>query len=229
MPTPFQLDNFDLLLFDLDGTLVDSVPDIALAIDATLTARSWSPAGTDRVRNWVGNGSRKLLERAMQFAINGFDINRASDAALHETVHSEFLLQYAIYNGPNTTVFPGVVPFLNDCKTAGKTLACVTNKPEALARQLLDHLNLGDYFAVITGGDTFPQRKPDPTALLHCCETLRIEPQRTVMVGDSSIDVASARNAGMPVACVRYGYNHGARIEDSNPDWLVDDLRELLG
>lgn len=226
---PFSLNSFDLLLFDLDGTLVDSVPDIALAVDATLAARHWPLAGTDRVRNWVGNGSRTLLERAMQFAVPGFDIRREADASLHETVHREFLLQYAIYNGPNTTLFAGVVTFLDACKAAGKTLACVTNKPEALARQLLDHLNLGDDFAVITGGDTFPQRKPDPTALLHCCTTLGIPPHRTVMVGDSSIDVASARNAGMPVACVRYGYNHGARIEDSAPDWLVDDLRELLG
>ncbi len=226
---PFSLNHFDLLLFDLDGTLVDSVPDIALAVDATLAARGWPVAGVDRVRNWVGNGSRKLLERAMQFAIAGFDSNRASDAALHETVHAEFLLQYAIYNGPDTTVFAGVVPFLDACKQQGKQLACVTNKPEALARQLLDYLNLSHYFSVITGGDTFPQRKPDPTALLYCCKQLNVPPVRTLMIGDSDTDVQSARAANMPVACVRYGYNHGAQIEDSAPDWLVDDLRELLG
>ena len=224
---PFSLTDFDLLLFDLDGTLVDSVPDITLAIDATLLARSWPPAGIERVHNWVGNGSRKLLERAMQFAIPGFDITQTAYQNLHEAVHDEFLLQYAIYNGPNTTVFPGVMAFLDRCRTQGKKLACITNKPEALARQLLAHLDLDTYFAVITGGDTFPQRKPDPTALLHCCTTLGITVTRTLMIGDSDTDVQSARNANIPVACVTYGYNHGADIQDSKPDWLVDNLCEL--
>lgn len=229
MPTPFPLDDFDLLLFDLDGTLVDSAPDIAMAMDATLLARGWPAAGLAQVRDWVGNGSRKLLERALCFAQPGFDIRNETDAALHETVHREFLLQYAMYNGPNTTVFAGVVPFLDACKAAGKTLACVTNKPEQLARELLTTLDLSRFFSIIVGGDTFPQRKPDPMPLLYCCQSLNVAPERTLMVGDSSIDVASARNADMPVACVSYGYNHGANIADAQADWLVDDLQLLLG
>jgi phosphoglycolate phosphatase len=223
----FSLKDFDLLLFDLDGTLVDSVPDITLAMDATLLARNWPTVGMEHVRNWVGNGSRKLLERAMQFTVPGFDMTQTAYQALHETVHDEFLLQYAIYNGPNTTVFPGVIAFLDRCQQQGKKLACVTNKPETLARQLLAHLGMDTYFSIITGGDTFPQRKPDPTALLYCCDRLQIAISRTLMIGDSDTDVQSARAANMPVVCLRYGYNHGADIEDSKPDWLVDNLCEL--
>lgn len=229
MPTPFHLNHYDLLLFDLDGTLVDSAPDIAMAVDATLTARQWPAAGLARVRDWVGNGSRKLIERTMRFAQPGFDITHAADATLLDTVHTEFLQQYAIYNGPNTVIFSGVLPFLHACRTAGKHMACVTNKPEHLARSLLDQLQLSPFFSMVIGGDTFPVRKPDPTALLHCCTQLATPVTRCLMVGDSSIDVQSARHAGMAVACVRYGYNHGTDIAEAGADWLVDDLRELLG
>lgn len=216
-----SLTGFDLLLFDLDGTLVDSAPDIAMAVDATLEARHWPKAGLERVRSWVGNGSRKLVERALVFAIGEFD------SALHETVHSEFLLHYAQHNGPETRVFPGVRQFLAHCSAAQIAMACVTNKPEHLAKQLLAHLDMAKYFAIVVGGDTFPQRKPDPVALLHCCKTLGIPVQRTLMVGDSETDVLSARAAGMPVLCVTYGYNRDRDILDSHPDFVTDNLGAL--
>lgn len=218
----FDLSLFDLLLFDLDGTLVDSAPDIAAAIDATLLARHWPAAGVERVRSWVGNGSRKLIERALTFAVQEFD------DALHEAVHSEFLLEYAKHNGPETRVFDGVYEFLDYCLRAGKKMACVTNKPEHLAKQLIAHLDMEKYFAVTTGGDTFPQRKPDPTALLYCCNTLGVATEKTLMIGDSETDVKSARAADIKVLCVSYGYNHGGPVASTNPDWLVDDLQELV-
>ncbi|HSC76787.1 MAG TPA: phosphoglycolate phosphatase [Pseudomonadales bacterium] len=222
MTNKFSLENFDLLLFDLDGTLVDSAADITLAVDATLIAHHWPTAGVERVRSWIGNGSRKLIERALTFAVHEFD------AVLHEAIHSEFLLQYAKHNGPETRVFDGVYECLNACLSTGKKMACVTNKPEHLAKQLIAHLGMEKYFPLIIGGDTFPQRKPDPTALLYCCEKLATPTSKTLMVGDSGIDVASARAANMKVLCVSYGYNHGGSVAEAAPDWLVDDLRELI-
>jgi phosphoglycolate phosphatase len=218
----FDFSQFDLLLFDLDGTLVDSAADIAAAVDATLTARHWPLAGVERVRSWIGNGSRILIERALTFSLGNFD------AALHESVHDDFLLEYAKHNGPATKVFDGAREFLQHCAAAHKKMALVTNKPEHLARQLIQHLDMNGFFAVIIGGDTFPQRKPDPTALLFCCEKLSVLPSRTLMIGDSHIDVASARAAKMKALCVSYGYNHGGSVADAQPDWLVDNLLELL-
>lgn len=216
-----SLADFDLLLFDLDGTLVDSAPDIAQAVDATLIANGWPAAGVERVRQWIGNGSRKLVERAILFATG------ACEAAQHEQVHSEFLLHYARHNGPETRVFPGVHECLQQCAALGKQMACVTNKPEHLARQLLQHLDMSQYFAITVGGDTFPQRKPDPTALLYCCEQLGIPVTRTLMVGDSETDVLSARAAGMKVLCVSYGYNRSGPVADCQPDFLTDNLGTL--
>ncbi len=218
----FSLEHFDLLLFDLDGTLVDSASDIAAAIDATLTAREWPATGMERVRSWIGNGSRTLIERALNFAFP------QHDAAMRELVHSEFLLEYAKHNGPETRVFDGVSELLQHCKKIGKKMACVTNKPEHLAVQLVSHLDMKQFFEIVIGGDTFLQRKPDPTALLFCCEKLGVAPSRTLMVGDSETDVQSARAAKMKVLCVSYGYNHGGSVASTNPDWLVDDLRVLM-
>lgn len=220
--TDITLDAFDLLLFDLDGTLVDSAPDIALAVDATLAARGWPVAGVERVRSWIGNGSRKLVERALAFATG------ESGNGLHETVHSEFLLEYAKHNGPETRVFDGVCEFLQYCAGQKKKMACVTNKPEHLARQLLAHLDMTKYFIIVTGGDTFPQRKPDPAALFHCCETLDVPVSRTLMIGDSETDILGARAAGMKVLCVSYGYNRNGPVADCQPDRVVDDLRVLM-
>lgn len=221
MTNECQLSDFDLLLFDLDGTLVDSAPDIAAAVDATLAAHGWPLAGVARVRSWVGNGSRKLIERALHFAVG------TVDDTLHETVHSDFLLEYAKHNGPETRVFAGAREFLAHCFAQHKKMALVTNKPEHLAKQLIRHLHMEDYFPLIIGGDTFPQRKPDPTALLFCCEKMAVATSRTLMVGDSETDVASARAANMKVLCVSYGYNHGGSVADAQPDWLVDNLMAI--
>lgn len=218
----FDLAAFDLLLFDLDGTLVDSAPDITAAIDETLTARGWPAAGLERVRSWVGNGSRKLIERAVLFAANCADIE------LLNAVHEEFLVHYAQHNGPETRIFSGVQEFLLHCQQLNKKMACVTNKPIHLANALLKHIDLAKYFSIVIGGDSFPQRKPDPVALLYCCEKLTTPIARTLMIGDSETDVKSARNAGMKVLCVSYGYNHGGAVAATNPDWLIDDFRELI-
>ncbi len=218
----FDLNDFDLILFDLDGTLVDSAPDITAAVDATLRARGWPPAGIERVRSWIGNGSRKLIERALTFAVSRYD------EALHESVHSEFLLEYAKHNGPETLVFPGAREFLEHCYSLQKKMALVTNKPEHLAKQLIAHLDMEKYFTLVIGGDTFPQRKPDPTALLYCCDKLATPVTRTLMVGDSQTDIDSARAAGMRVLCVSYGYNHGGPVATAGPDWLTDDLRKAI-
>lgn len=218
----FDLQLFDLLLFDLDGTLVDSAPDIAAAVDETLLARGWVAAGLERVRSWVGNGSRKLIERAVLFASNN------SNAQLLDAVHDEFLVHYAQHNGPETCIFPGALEFLLHSQQIGKKMACITNKPEHLANALLKHLDMEKYFSIVIGGDTFPQRKPDPSALLYCCEKLNTAIDRTLMIGDSETDVNSARNAGMKVLCVSYGYNHGGAVSAANPDWLIDDFQELI-
>lgn len=217
------LDGIRLVTFDLDGTLIDSVPDLAVAVDAVLDERGFAAAGERHVKNWVGNGSRKLIERALRHATQ-----RAPDATHLDSAHAAFLHHYAQAPSARTRVFPGVREALPALRERGLVLALVTNKPYAFIAPILESLGLAGYFDLAVGGDTLPQKKPDPAPLLYVAERFAIAPSACLMVGDSRHDIEAGRRAGFRTLAVPYGYNHGEPVAASEPDFLVESLLELV-
>jgi phosphoglycolate phosphatase len=217
------LNDIRLISFDLDGTLVDSVPDLAAAVDKVLEEIPLPPAGEDKVSRWVGNGSLKLVERALVDALGS-----APSQQCLEQGHSRFLYHYGQDVGSRTRLFPGVVEALDWLSAQGLHLSLVTNKPQAFIQPLLASLGLEGYFALCLGGDALPQKKPDPAPLLHVAGHFGLSPSACLMVGDSRHDVAAGRAAGFRTLAVPYGYNHGEPVSDSRPDALVDSLAELV-
>ena len=211
-----------LVMFDLDGTLVDSVPDLAAAVDRMLALRGRPPAGIERVRDWVGNGAPVLVRRALAGSIEhaGVDDDEAAQAL------RDFLQAYAGSHDA-TTVYPGVTTLLDWLRGKGIALAVVTNKPERYVAPLLAEKGLGEFDWII-GGDTLPVKKPDPAGLLQVMRAAAVSPQQSLFVGDSRNDVLAARAAGVKVVAVSYGYNHGRPISEERPDLLVDSLDALI-
>jgi phosphoglycolate phosphatase len=212
-----------LVMFDLDGTLVDSVPDLAAAVDKTLLALGRAPAGVERVRDWIGNGARVLVRRALAGCLQHEQIAEAQA----EQALALFMAAYA-ENHELTRVYPGVLESLGWLREQGIELAIITNKPERFVAPLLDEKGLGGYFRWIIGGDTLPQQKPDPAALLHVLQLARVEAQQALFIGDSRNDVLAAKAAGVPCVALSYGYNHGRPIAEEGPARVLDDLRQLL-
>jgi phosphoglycolate phosphatase len=210
------------LLFDLDGTLIDSAPDLILAVNAMLSELNLPSAEPITVRSWIGNGARKLVERALlnaSLSINSQQLDEALEI---------FFRHYRHHLCDATHLYEGVMDALNVWQKAGIKMACVTNKPMRFTESLLTHFQLDQFMPVVIGGDSLPVRKPHPAPLLKACELLGVNASDAIMVGDSSNDVEAARAAGMKVACVSYGYNHGANIRDTRPDCLVDSFVQLL-
>lgn len=212
-----------LVMFDLDGTLIDSVPDLAAAVDRMLVEQGRAPAGIEKVRDWVGNGARVLVRRALA---NGLEHAAVTEAATEEAL-ARFLEIYADCH-ELTALYPGVHELLEALSTAAVELAVVTNKPERFVAPLLEQVGLGGYFRWIIGGDTLPQQKPDPAALLQVMHLAGVDAGQSLFVGDSRSDVLAARAASVPCVAVSYGYNHGRPIDDEQPSLVVDSLAELL-
>ncbi len=217
----------DALLFDLDGTLIDSVPDLAHAVDYTLQQAGLAQAGEARVRTWVGNGARKLLERALLYA-NG-EASEAERATELDSLLPVFFERYEICCADATGVYAGVAEALNHWHAAGIRMACVTNKPERFAQKIVRHFGWAASLPVVLGGDSLPMKKPAPEPLWEACKRLDVDPANTIMVGDSVNDVQAARAAGMKVIAVPYGYNYGSDIREAEPDLVVERLDQLLG
>lgn len=214
-------------LFDLDGTLVDSAPDLAAAVDQMLAHLGRSPAGLANVRHWVGNGSGVLVRRALARQID-WAPPTAKDDALYSDAMAMFYHAYQQLNGQQAMVFDGVTDCLVHLKALGCRMAVVTNKPDQFVAPLLQQTGLAHYFDVIVGGDTLAVKKPDPAPLLHAMQQLGGTRGTTVMVGDSAADVSAARAAGIPCVAVRYGYNFGSSVDSLGADAVVDSLTELL-
>ncbi|MGY6563637.1 phosphoglycolate phosphatase [Halomonas sp. KM-1] len=217
------LNDIRLISFDLDGTLVDSVPDLAVAVDASLAECGLSTAGEARVRDWVGNGSLKLMERALTFARHA-----SPDEVLLARAHEAFLAHYGRDPGSRTRLYPGVREAMDALRSDDRILTLVTNKPFAFIRPILAQFGLEAHFALCLGGDSLPQKKPDPAPLLHVAAQFGLPPSACLMVGDSRHDVAAGQAAGFRTLAVPYGYNHGEPVHDSRPDALVDSLAELV-
>lgn len=216
-----------LVLFDLDGTLVDSVPDLARAVDQMLAALGREPAGVAGVREWVGNGVEMLVRRALAGCLE-VDAAAPQDAALLPVALELFKAAYAQANGRSSQVYPGVRELLEHYRAGTVPMAVVTNKPTAFTQPLLERMALASYFSVVVCGDTLARKKPDPDPLLHACERIGVSPRHSLMVGDSRVDVDAARAAGCSVVGVSYGYNQGEPIASAGADRVVASLAELI-
>lgn len=214
-------------LFDLDGTLVDSAPDLTGAVDQMLEHLGRTPAGIDKVRNWVGNGSGILVRRALAGKTD-WEPPTPRDDALYKDAMAIFYHAYSQMNGRHAVVFDGVTECLEHLKSLGCRMAVVTNKPDQFVAPLLRQTGLDQYFELWVGGDTLPVKKPDPAPLLHAMEQLGGSRGTSVMVGDSTADVTAAQAAGIPCVAVRYGYNFGGSVDSLGADAVVDSLAELL-
>jgi len=212
-----------LAMFDLDGTLLDSVPDLAAAVDRVLLQLGRAPAGQERVRLWVGNGARVLVRRALA---GGLDHDGVDEALAAEALEL-FMAAYAD-NHALTCVYPGVVETLDWLREREVALALITNKPARFLPELLADKGLDGYFQWLVGGDTLPQQKPDPAALLWVMAQAGVAAGDALFVGDSRNDVRAARAANVTCVALSYGYNHGEPIALENPAMVVDDLRQLL-
>ncbi|MCO7564367.1 phosphoglycolate phosphatase [Pseudomonas sp. S 311-6] len=212
-----------LVMFDLDGTLIDSVPDLAAAVDRMLLQMGRPPAGLEAVRQWVGNGAQVLVRRALA---GGLD-HAGVDDALAEQGLALFMEAYA-ESHDLTVIYPGVRDTLRWLRKQGVEMALITNKPERFVGPLLDQMKIGRYFRWIIGGDTLAQKKPDPAALLFVMKMAGVAPAESLFVGDSRSDVLAARAAGVQCVGLTYGYNHGRPIDEESPSLVIDDLRALL-
>jgi len=211
-----------MVMIDLDGTLIDTVPDLAAAANRMLADLKRSAWDMTHYRAWIGNGVPRFVKRALTG-----EMQAEPDAKLNEQALALFSRHYAAGVSDLSRPYPGVVKGLEQLAARGFSLACITNKAEAFTLPLLKNLDLYKYFQLVLSGDSLPKQKPDPLPLQHACRHFGIDTAHGVLVGDSSNDVHAARAAGMPVICVTYGYNHGHDIRQSLPDAVVDSLMEV--
>lgn len=211
-----------MVLIDVDGTLVDSVPDLAYCVDRMMEALSLPARGEEQVRQWVGNGVERLVRRALIGQLEG-----EPDEALFERALPVFMDLYAENTSQRSGLYPGVETGLEYLRGAGYALGCVTNKAARFTEPLLADLGIRDYFSIVVSGDTLARKKPDPLPLLHAAEHFGVEPSQALMLGDSVSDVKAARAAGFQIVCMSYGYNHGVDIREAHPDAVIDSMAEL--
>lgn len=210
------------ILIDLDGTLIDSVPDLAYCVDEMMKQLNLPVRGEEAVRNWVGNGVQRLVERALINSVDGMP-----DQDLMDKAYPIYLELYKENTSKRSCVYEGVVEGIEWMKAQGYRVACVTNKAEAFTLPLLKDKGLYDYFEVVVSGDTCEEKKPHPMPLLHAADLLGVSPENALMIGDSKSDVKAARAAGFHIFCMTYGYNHGEDIRNYEPDAVMDSFLEL--
>jgi phosphoglycolate phosphatase len=213
------------LIFDFDGTLIDSVPDLADAANIMLGQLGKPSYPIDTIQEWVGNGSRMLVERALSGSIEVDP--HLSDAEI-EAAERLFFDAYAAHDTSKTSAYPDVETGLKQLTDAGFTLALVTNKPIRFVPDILASLGWTSYFAMVLGGDSLSVKKPDPAPLLHVCETLQFDPTQALMIGDSINDIQAGKRANIDTVGLSYGYNYGKDIRDSQPNQAFDSFKALL-
>ena len=207
-------------IVDLDGTLVDTVGDFDVALNAMLGEHGLPRVDRGFIERTVGKGSEHLIRCTLA------EVD--ADPDLYESAWQAYQRHYQSINGLHSVVYSGVVEGLRRLLDAGWALACLTNKPGAFAKPLLAAKGLDGYFSQVFGGDAFARKKPDPLPLLQTCLALGSLPGRTLMIGDSSNDAQAARAAGCPVVLVSYGYNHGLPVAGVGADAVIDRLDALV-
>ena len=211
-----------LIMIDVDGTLVDSVPDLAFCVDELMKQLGRSAWGEDKVRNWVGNGVPKLVKRSLMGKLEG-DVNTVD----FDKAYPIFLDLYKKNTSKRSHLYQGVLEGLDYLQKQGYKIGCVTNKAKTFTHPLLKDLGIFDRFEIIISGDTLAKKKPDPMPLLHAAKYFNLAPKDCMMLGDSISDVKASRAAGFDIICMSYGYNHGEDIRKQNPDVVIDSMLEL--
>jgi len=211
-----------MILIDVDGTLVDSVPDLAFCVDEMMRQLGMPERGEARVREWVGNGVERLVRRALINQLDG-----EPDDELFHKAYPLYLELYSVNTSKRSRLYPGVVEGLDYLESSGYKLGCVTNKAACFTEPLLQDLGVHDRFSIIISGDTLAKKKPDPEPLLHAARFFGVMPEHAMMIGDSVSDVKAARAAGFQIVCMSYGYNHGVDIREAHPDAVIDSMAEL--
>ena len=215
-----------LVMFDLDGTLIETAPEICDAVNDTLRHFALAPVAQQQVKDWIGHGTHALLVQALAFSQGHTDAAVRASAALAD-IAAVFKIHYRQRCGARSHPYSDVVQTLERLHQRGAHLAVVTNKESAFTQTVLDAHALTPYFDTVICGDTFATKKPTPEGVLACLAQFGVAASEALFVGDSSIDVATARNAGVPVWVVPYGYNMGQPIAASAPDRIIATMAAI--
>ncbi|MDP6967761.1 MAG: phosphoglycolate phosphatase [Gammaproteobacteria bacterium] len=220
-----SVDDFNpkAVFFDLDGTLIDSLPDIEAAIKQAALAMGLEAPGASQVRAWIGNGAGVLVERVLADSIH---IPPHKDAR-YKALLDGYMQAYGKLEHAYSRIYPGVEQWLQSLQEQQIKLAVITNKAACFTPSILAHFGILRYFDLVYCGDTFSQKKPHPMPLLKACEAFSVKPEEALMVGDSRNDVVAAQSAGIRSLAVRGGYNHGEDIALTKPTWIVDSLEQV--
>jgi phosphoglycolate phosphatase len=208
-------------IIDLDGTMLDTVPDFEVALNGMRAELGLAPITQERIKPMVGKGSEKLIRDVLGLDFDAGQVERHYAAAM-----AAYQRHYLAINGNHSALYDGVIDGLAALRDLGLRMACVTNKPVAFALPLLERKGLAPYFELVYGGDSLPRKKPDPLPLQQVCRDFALAPEQVVAIGDSSNDAEAARAAGCFVLTVPYGYNHGRPVQEINSDGIVSSLLE---
>ena len=209
------------VIIDLDGTMLDTVPDFHVAINRMRAELGLDPVSADSIAQLVGKGSENLIRGVLAFDFDSAGVDQHIDEAM-----AAYQRHYLAINGEHATLYDGVIEGLAAMQAMDLRIACVTNKPIAFARPLLEKKGLAPYFEIVYGGECLPRKKPDPMPMLQVCADFDMAPSDVVAIGDSSNDAEAARAAGCWVLAVPYGYNHGRSIHEADSDGIVESLLE---
>lgn len=212
-------DQFDLYIFDLDGTLIDSLDDLTTAMNVTLTRYGYPPVDRETVRRGIGNGAKNLVHKTFTTASQQ---NPAELVSLVETALPEYRAEYAKHCTEKTALYPGMRKWLETLKQQGKHLAVLTNKPEDFAVRILNALGAADFFTCIFGPESAGALKPDPAGVTHIMEKTGVPVDRTILIGDSSVDIHTARNAGISSCGITGGIGDDEELRGLGADYLIE-------
>lgn len=209
------------VLFDLDGTLLDTIADLADAANLMLSELGRPARSQDEIHSFVGKGIPNLVRRCMT------EGTAATEGEIDAAV-AVFRRHYAVVNGVSSRPYPGVTELLAALRARALPLAVVTNKAEAFTLPLLERMDIAHYFDTVVSGDTLPVKKPDPAVVMLACERLGVAPDEALMIGDSANDALAAQGAGMPVLLVTYGYSEGVPVDTIECDGLLSNALQAL-
>ncbi len=217
----------ELIIFDFDGTLINSIPDLTLAINKMLSHYNLSPLTVKQVTPFIGNGAEPLVKRALEYSIKNKEISK-------ELLDEAFNIYFSAYKEvtcEETYMYPGVLETLNYLHKKGYKMVICTNKPFGFVEPILDKLSIKHFFKSWVGEDSLSKKKPDAIPLFHLANEMNATVEKSIMIGDSKNDILAAQNASMESIGVSYGYNYNENISDYNPTIVVDnfaDLQELF-